>query len=191
MEPRTVRKTDTYQLTLTVGARAGRAPLASRCRATVQKRCRRRSALPRRDKTDQAFFRRRMAGRKASSPRYQGRDRWHAWPDCGTSLHRGHYAARNKECLGQRPRYGSPALENRASIGLSPVWRVKWLSVWAVSPPMDAVIALMTAQKAAARPIRRPRVRSSEAKTRRTSFGYLGPRDYLLCECNEHCVPSS
>ena len=46
--------------------------------------------------------------------------RWHACPDCGTSLHRDHNAAKNIERLGQSLR-GSVALaasENRESIGL-------------------------------------------------------------------------
>jgi putative transposase len=45
--------------------------------------------------------------------------RWHACPDCGTSLHRDHNAARNIERLGQSLRGGAgvPASENRASAG--------------------------------------------------------------------------
>jgi putative transposase len=46
--------------------------------------------------------------------------RWHSCPDCGTSLHRDHNAARNIERLGQSLRGGAglPASENRESIGL-------------------------------------------------------------------------
>jgi putative transposase len=46
--------------------------------------------------------------------------RWHSCPDCGTSLHRDHNAARNIERLGQSLRGGAgvPASENRASAGL-------------------------------------------------------------------------
>jgi putative transposase len=46
--------------------------------------------------------------------------RWHSCPDCGTSLHRDHNAARNIEWLGQSRRGGAglPASENRESIGL-------------------------------------------------------------------------
>ena len=47
--------------------------------------------------------------------------RWHSCPDCGTSLHRDHNAAKNRERLGQSLR-GGVALatsENRASPGFS------------------------------------------------------------------------
>jgi putative transposase len=46
--------------------------------------------------------------------------RWHSCPDCGTSLHRDHNAAKNRERLGQSLRGGAgvPASEYRASIGL-------------------------------------------------------------------------
>jgi putative transposase len=46
--------------------------------------------------------------------------RWHACPDCGTSLHRDHNAARNIERAGQALRGGAGLLasENRESIGL-------------------------------------------------------------------------
>jgi putative transposase len=46
--------------------------------------------------------------------------RWHSCPDCGTSLHRDHNAARNRERLGQSLRGGVAlaASENRESIGL-------------------------------------------------------------------------
>jgi putative transposase len=46
--------------------------------------------------------------------------RWHACPECGTSLHRDHNAARNRERLGQSRRGGAgvPASENRESVGL-------------------------------------------------------------------------
>ena len=46
--------------------------------------------------------------------------RWHACPDCGTSLHRDHNAAKNIERLGQSRRGGVAlaASENRESIGL-------------------------------------------------------------------------
>jgi putative transposase len=46
--------------------------------------------------------------------------RWHACPDCGTSLHRDHNAAKNIERLGQSLRGGAGILasENRASVGL-------------------------------------------------------------------------
>jgi putative transposase len=47
--------------------------------------------------------------------------RWHSCPDCGTSLHRDHNAARNRERLGQS-RQGGVALaasENRESPGFS------------------------------------------------------------------------
>jgi putative transposase len=45
--------------------------------------------------------------------------RWHACPDCGTSLHRDQNAARNIEGLGQSLRGGAgvPASENGASAG--------------------------------------------------------------------------
>ena len=33
--------------------------------------------------------------------------RWHACPECGTSLHRDHNAAKNRERLGQSPRGGA------------------------------------------------------------------------------------
>jgi putative transposase len=46
--------------------------------------------------------------------------RWHTCPDCGTSLHRDHNAAKNRERRGQRLRGGVAlaASENRASAGL-------------------------------------------------------------------------
>ncbi|HEY7020684.1 MAG TPA: transposase [Ktedonobacterales bacterium] len=46
--------------------------------------------------------------------------RWHSCPDCGTSLHRDHNAAKNIERLGQSHRGGAAvvASENRESIGL-------------------------------------------------------------------------
>jgi putative transposase len=46
--------------------------------------------------------------------------RWHRCPDCGTSLHRDHNAAKNIERFGQNLRGGAgvPASENRESIGL-------------------------------------------------------------------------
>jgi putative transposase len=46
--------------------------------------------------------------------------RWHSWPECGTSLHRDHNAAKNIKRLGQSLRGGAGVLasENRASIGL-------------------------------------------------------------------------
>ena len=46
--------------------------------------------------------------------------RWHRCPDCGTSLHRDHNAAKNRERAGQALRGGVAlvASENRASIGL-------------------------------------------------------------------------
>jgi putative transposase len=46
--------------------------------------------------------------------------RWHSCPDCGTSLHRDHNAARNIERFGQnlRGEAGVLASENRESIGL-------------------------------------------------------------------------
>ena len=46
--------------------------------------------------------------------------RWHSCPDCGTSLHRDHNAAKNIERLGQSLRggVGVPASENRESVGL-------------------------------------------------------------------------
>jgi putative transposase len=45
--------------------------------------------------------------------------RWHSCPDCGTSLHRDHNAAKNIERLGQSLRGGVAivASENRASVG--------------------------------------------------------------------------
>ena len=46
--------------------------------------------------------------------------RWHSCPDCGTSLHRDHNAAKNIERLGQSLRGGVAlaASENRESVGL-------------------------------------------------------------------------
>jgi putative transposase len=46
--------------------------------------------------------------------------RWHTCPECGTSLHRDHNAARNIERLGQSLRGGAAvvASENRESVGL-------------------------------------------------------------------------
>ncbi len=46
--------------------------------------------------------------------------RWHECPDCGTSLHRDHNAAKNRERRGQRLRggVGRPASENREPVGL-------------------------------------------------------------------------
>ncbi len=46
--------------------------------------------------------------------------RWHSCPDCGTSLHRDHNAAKNRERAGQALRGGVAlaASENRESIGL-------------------------------------------------------------------------
>ena len=46
--------------------------------------------------------------------------RWHACPDCGTSLHRDHNAAKNIERAGQALRGGAGLLasENRESMGL-------------------------------------------------------------------------
>jgi putative transposase len=46
--------------------------------------------------------------------------RWHSCPDCGTSLHRDHNAAKNIERLGQSLRGGVAlaAAQNRESIGL-------------------------------------------------------------------------
>jgi putative transposase len=46
--------------------------------------------------------------------------RWRSCPDCGTSLHRDHNAAKNRERLGQSRRGGVAiaASENRASAGL-------------------------------------------------------------------------
>jgi putative transposase len=46
--------------------------------------------------------------------------RWHRRPDRGTSLHRDHNAARNRESAGQTLREGAAlvAAENRASAGL-------------------------------------------------------------------------
>jgi putative transposase len=45
--------------------------------------------------------------------------RWHSCPECGTSLHRDHNAAKNRERLGQSRRGGVAvaASENRASVG--------------------------------------------------------------------------
>jgi putative transposase len=47
--------------------------------------------------------------------------RWHAYPDCGTSLHRDVNAAKNLQTLGQRVRraVASPAAMHRASPGFS------------------------------------------------------------------------
>ena len=46
--------------------------------------------------------------------------RWHRCPECGTSLHRDHNAAKKSERLGQSRRGGAAlvASENRASAGL-------------------------------------------------------------------------
>ena len=46
--------------------------------------------------------------------------RWHSCPECGTSLHRDHNAARNRARAGQARRGGVAvaASENRASAGL-------------------------------------------------------------------------
>jgi putative transposase len=46
--------------------------------------------------------------------------RWHSCPECGTSLHRDHNAAKNRERRGQRLRggVGLPASENREPMGL-------------------------------------------------------------------------
>jgi putative transposase len=46
--------------------------------------------------------------------------RWHTCPECGTSLHRDHNAAKNRERLGQSLRGGVAvvASENRESVGL-------------------------------------------------------------------------
>ena len=46
--------------------------------------------------------------------------RWHTCPDCGTSLHRDHNAARNIERAGQALRGGNGILasQNRAAVGL-------------------------------------------------------------------------
>jgi putative transposase len=46
--------------------------------------------------------------------------RWHTCPDCGTSLHRDHNAAKSRERAGQARRGGAGVLasENRASVGL-------------------------------------------------------------------------
>jgi putative transposase len=46
--------------------------------------------------------------------------RWHTCPDCGTSLHRDHNAAKNIERFGQSLRGGAGVLasENRESVGL-------------------------------------------------------------------------
>jgi len=46
--------------------------------------------------------------------------RWHLCPECGTSLHRDHNAAKNRERFGQNLRGGAGVLvsENRESVGL-------------------------------------------------------------------------
>ena len=49
--------------------------------------------------------------------------RWHSCPECGTSLHRDHNAAKNIERAGQARRgaVAKAAPENRASVGLEPM----------------------------------------------------------------------
>jgi putative transposase len=52
--------------------------------------------------------------------------RWHICPECGTSLHRDHNAAKNIQWRGQRLRglVGLPAGMNREPMGLEPPWSV-------------------------------------------------------------------
>jgi putative transposase len=70
---------------------------------------------------DPAFTSRRCSGPGGGVIVQKGLSvRWHACPECGTSLHRDHNAGRNRERLGQAHRGGVAvaASENRASIGL-------------------------------------------------------------------------
>jgi putative transposase len=68
-----------------------------------------------------AFTSQRCSGPGCGTIVHQGLSvRWHVCPDCGTTLHRDHNAARNRERLGQSLRGGAGVLAstNRESVGL-------------------------------------------------------------------------
>src|SRR5262249_60691097 len=65
--------------------------------------------------------------------------RWHSCPECGTSLHRDHNAAKNSERLGRSRRGGvaEAAAQNRASPGLS---RGRGKRSWSSCPTSTGVL---------------------------------------------------